>query len=111
MKTTAQCKACGDTALHRLWSSELGLVRVCGQHMIEYEQADLDRQEELLAKWAKTENIKHRCEHKQAHSLGSFLFVTLQEPELRAQALASLLQHLQNTVCSDCKKASDETQP
>lgn len=49
-----QCIACGETALRRLWSTELGLVRVCGQHMIEYEQTDLDRQEELLVEWTKT---------------------------------------------------------
>jgi uncharacterized protein (DUF983 family) len=52
VRSTAQCKACGETALHRLWSTELGLVRVCGQHLIEHEQADLGRQEELLAKWS-----------------------------------------------------------
>lgn len=55
MRPAGQCKACGETALHRLWSTELGLMRVCGQHMIEYEQADLDRQEELLVEWARHE--------------------------------------------------------
>lgn len=52
VRSTAQCKACGETALHRLWSTELGLVRVCGQHMIQWEQAELERQEDLLAKWS-----------------------------------------------------------
>jgi hypothetical protein len=52
VRSTRQCKACGQTALHRLWSSSLGLVRVCGQHMIQWEQAELAGQEELLAEWA-----------------------------------------------------------
>ena len=55
MRPTGQCKACGETALHRLWSKALGLVRVCGQHMMEWEQSDLDRQEELLVEWARHE--------------------------------------------------------
>lgn len=52
MKATGHCKACGETALHRLWSTDLGLVRVCGQHMMQWEQADLDHQEELLVEWS-----------------------------------------------------------
>ena len=37
VEISGRCKQCGDKALHRLWSAELGYMRLCGKHMIEHE--------------------------------------------------------------------------
>lgn len=47
------CRQCGDKALHRLWTAELGHTLLCGKHMIQYEAVadNAAKTEELLVEW------------------------------------------------------------